>query len=338
MSTDSPAQAIFRGIGLSLAGFAIFSLHDALIKSITDVPVFQTVFFVVLFSFVPFVFLLAFSSKEISLRPRLPGLIALRCVFTVGSLLCVFYAFSSVPMTQVYSLLFSAPALITLLSIFVLGERVKMIRWIAILLGLVGIIVVLQPQGVELSLGHFAAFTAALCVALSSVVTRKIGSREHSVTLMLYPMLFNVIVSGALVSLVYQPMPGMALLKMCAIGLLSVLGQMLMINAYRSCEAQYIAPMQYSQMLWAIAYGVLVFNESIDRNVILGSMVIVISGLLFIWRELVTSVTQPVLRTRNLRATGGPQAASVESDENAIEANRGQGTGSSGQNRTETKS
>ena len=314
MSSDYSISPIFRGIGFSLAGFGIFSLHDALIKSITDIPVFQIVFFVVLFSFVPFAFMLALSNREISLRPNLPGLVGLRCLFTVGSLLCVFYAFSNLPMTQVYSLLFSAPVLITLLSIPILGERVKLIRWIAILLGLAGILVVLQPGNVALSFGHLAALVAALCVASTSVVTRKIGAREHSVTLLLYPMLTNVIVSGALVMLVYQPMPGLALLKMCAMGLLSVIGQVLMINAYRSCEAQYIAPMQYSQMLWAILYGVLIFNEAIDRNVVLGASIIIVSGLLFIWRELVASVTQPVLRTRNLRATGGPQAASVESD------------------------
>lgn len=314
MSTDNSATGIFRGIGLALAGFSVFSLHDVLIKSITDVPVFQIVFFVVLFSFVPFVFMLALNTREISLRPKLPGLVALRCVFTVGSLLCVFYAFKNVPLTQVYSLLFSAPVIITLLSIPILGEKVKLIRWIAILLGLSGILIVLRPGAVAFSVGHLAALAGAFCIACSSVVTRKIGAREHSVTLLLYPMLANVLVSGLLVILVYQPMPGIAVLKMCGIGLLSVVGQMLMINAYRSCEAQYIAPMQYSQMLWAIGYGALIFNESIDRNVVAGSLIIVISGLLFIWRELVASVTQPVLRTRNLRVSGGPQAISVESD------------------------
>ncbi len=314
MSTEFSPSAMFRGIGLALAAFAVFSLHDALIKSITGVPVFQIVFFSVLFSFVPFAFMLALGKQEITLRPNLPGLIALRCMFTVGSLLSVFYAFNNLPMTQVYSLLFSAPVLITLLSIPLLGEQVKLIRWIGILLGLAGILIVLRPGTMALSGGHFAALLAAVCVAFSSVITRKIGAREHSVTLMLYPMLTNVVVSGFLVLWVYQPMPGLALLKVCAVGLMSVAGQMLLINAYRSTEAQYIAPMQYSQMLWAIVYGVLVFNDSIDRNVIIGSSVIVFSGLLFMWRELVASVTQPVLRTRNLRMTGGPQAVSTESD------------------------
>jgi len=315
-----PSNPILRGVGLALLAFAIFSLHDALIKSIEGVPVYQTVFFVVLFSFVPFVLILAMSTQERSLRPNLPGLVALRCVFTVGSLLSVFYAFGNLPMTQAYSLMFSAPILITLLSIPILGERVKVMRWIAILLGLSGIFVVLKPGAMELSLGHLAAMGAAFCVACTSVVTRKIGNREHSVTLLLYPMLTNVLVSGVLTLFVYQPIPGDVLLKMCAVGMLSVLGQILMINAYRGCEAQYIAPMQYSQMLWAVVYGLLIFNEAIDRHVILGAIIIVASGLLFIWRELVASVSKPVLSTRNMRVAGGPQAIPAESDEKGTQS------------------
>lgn len=319
MRSNPPSSNVARGVGLALCGFAVFSMHDAIIKSIPDVPTFQIVFFVVLFSFVPFVAMLALGHQEISLRPRLPGLVALRCLFTVGSLLSVFYAFKTLPMTEVYSLLFSAPVLITLLSIPILGERVKFIRWVAILLGLAGILVVLQPGQVELSGGHLAALMAAFSVACTAVVTRKIGAREHSVTLMLYPMLVNIAVSGILLLFVYQPMPGIALIKVCAIGLLSVIGQVLMIQAYRTCEAQFIAPMQYSQMLWAIVYGVFLFNERIDQHVIIGSVVIVVSGLLFMWRELVASVTQPVLRTRNLRMSGGPQAISSESDQHQSE-------------------
>ena len=72
--------------------------------------------------------------------------------------------------------------------------------------------------------------------------------------------------------------------------------------------------MQYSQMLWAIVYGLWVFDEPVDRAVIIGASVIVFSGILFIWRELTASVKKPVLRTRNLRMAGGPQAVSSESD------------------------
>lgn len=304
-----------RGVGLSLAAFAIFSLHDALIKSIQDVPVFQVVFFVVLFSFVPFAFFLAFDGTERSLRPQLPGLVALRCVFSVVGLLCVFYAFGRLPMAEVYSLLFAAPILITLLAIPILGERVRLFRWFAIMFGMLGVLIVLRPGTTTLSISHLAALGAASCTALVSVVTRKIGSREQSVTLILYPMLTNVVVTGIATIFVYVPLPGEVMLRLCGIGVLSVLGQSLMIQAYRASEAQFVAPMQYSQMLWALLYGAIIFHEPVDRTVLLGSAVIVCSGLLFIWRELVASVSQPVLRTRNVRMAGGPAARPVEADQ-----------------------
>jgi drug/metabolite transporter (DMT)-like permease len=314
MVTDNTSGSVLKGVGFALVGFSTFSLHDALIKSIENVPVFQIAFFVVLFSFVPFALFLAVDGTERTLRPRLPILVALRCFFTVVGLLCVFYAFGRLPLAEVYSLLFAAPILITLLAIPILGERIRLIRWFAIFLGMAGVLVVLRPGSTTFSLDHLAAIGAAVCVACSSVVTRKIGSREHSVTLIIYPMLTNVVVTGIATIFVYVPLPGDVLLKLCGIGLLSVIGQSLMIQAYRSSEAQFVAPMQYSQMLWALVYGTLIFHETVDRTVLLGSAIIVFSGLLFIWRELVVSVKQPVLRTRNLRIAGGPQTQPAEAD------------------------
>lgn len=312
--TDSTADGMMRGVGFALLGFATFSLHDALLKSIEGVPVFQIVFFVVLFSFVPFALFLAFDGTERSLRPKLPRLVALRCLFSVIGLLCVFYAFGNLPLAQVYSLIFAAPILITLLAIPILGERVRLVRWFAIFLGMVGVLIVLRPGNSNLALSHVAALGAATCTAIVSVVTRKIGSREHSVTLILYPMLTNVLVTGIATTFVYVPLSGDVLLRLCAVGVLSVIAQSLMIQAYRASEAQFVAPMQYSQMLWALLYGSLIFNESVDRSVLLGAAVIVCSGLLFIWRELVASVAQPVLRTRNTRLSGGPATSPAEAD------------------------
>jgi S-adenosylmethionine uptake transporter len=312
-SADTPRSMLF-GMGIALLAFAVFSLHDALIKSIQTLPVFQVAFFVVLFSFVPFSVMLALDKRERSLRPRNANLVALRCLFATGSLLCGFYAFTHLQLSEAYALIFSAPILITLLAIPILGEKVRLIRWIAIIIGMTGVIIVLRPGNADLNLGHLAGVTAALCIACTSIVTRKIGASEHSTTLVLFPMLTNVLICGIATMFVYQPMTGITLLKLSAIGMLSVAGQMLMINAYRSTEAQFIAPMQYSQMLWALLYSAFVFNESIDKYVLMGAAIIVLSGLLFIWREFSASIVQPVLRTRNLRMAAGPQATPVESD------------------------
>ena len=314
MAPDTSTSSPLKGAGLALLGFAVFSLHDALTKSLDGLPVFQIVFFVVLFSFVPFTIWLALDATERSLRPRLPGLVALRCLFTVGGLLCVFQAFERLPLAEVYSLIFASPILITLLAIPILGEKVRLARWFAILLGLGGVMIVLRPGSASLSVDHLLALGGALCIASGAVVTRRIGSREHTVTLVIYPMLANMLVCGVALLFVYVPMSGEALLKCALIGLLSVVGQTLVIGAYRASEAQFVAPMQYSQMLWALIYGTTVFGESVDSTVLLGAAVIVLSGLLFIWRELTASITQPVLRTRNLRVSGGPQSLSYESD------------------------
>ena len=314
MTAESTGNTLLKGVGLALVGFATFSMHDALIKSVQNVPVFQVVFFVVLFSFVPFTFLVGIEKTERSLRPRLPYLVALRCLFTVGGLLCGFYSFTHLPLAEAYSLLFSAPILITLLAIPVLGERIKLIRGAAVLLGLSGVFIILSPEGSTLSIDHGIALTGAFCVACTSVVTRKIGAREHGLTLILFPMLTNIVVSGVLTMFVYVPIPGIEVLKLAGIGILSVIGQWMMIQAYRTTEAQFVAPMQYSQMIWALIFGSLIFNESVDQKILFGAAVIVLSGLLFIWRELVASVRQPVLRTRNLRMSGGPQTKSVEVD------------------------
>lgn len=299
---------------IALLGFATFSGHDALIKTLDDYSVFQIGFFAVLFSFVPFTLFIAVRGQEISLKPQLPGLVALRCVSIFGSMVCAYYAFRNLPLAEVYALIFAAPLLITILAIPILGESVKAYRWFAVLIGFLGVIIVLNPQGQELTSGHVAGMLAALCSATTAVITRKIGSRENSLTLIAYPLLVNLSICGIAMIWVYKPMPGLAFAIMCSIGLLAVLGQALLIFAYRNAPAQYIAPFQYSQMLWAVVFGALFFNESPDRNVWLGSAIIILSGVMIVWREMAVSANKPILNTRNFRAVSGPSAFSSETD------------------------
>ena len=311
----SSSPGITRCTLIALAGFATFSGHDALIKTLNDYSVFQIGFFAVLFSFVPFTLFIAVRSKQISLRPQLPGLVAIRCISIFGSMMCAFYAFRNLPLAEVYALIFAAPLLITILAIPILGESVKAYRWFAVTIGFLGVIIVLNPQGQELTSGHLAGMAAALCSATTAVITRKIGSRESSLTLIAYPLLVNLTVCGIAMIWVYKPMPGLALAIMCSIGLLAVLGQMLLIFAYRNAPAQYIAPFQYSQMLWAVLFGYLFFNESPNNSVWLGSGVIILSGIMIVWREMAVSANKPILNTRNFRAVSGPSAFSAETDQ-----------------------
>lgn len=280
-----------------------------------DYSVFQIGFFSVLFSFVPFTLFLAVSKKEFSLRPNNAKLVAIRCGSILGSMLFAFYAFRNLPLTQVYALIFSAPLIITVLAIPILGETVKLYRWVAVTIGFIGVVVVLGTQSGSLGLGHVAGIMCALCSAITAVVTRKIGSSESTLTLIVYPLLINLTICGLAMLKVYKPMPGIVLLTMCSIGMMAVLGQSLLIYAYRNAPAQYIAPFQYSQMIWAVAIGIIFFAETPQLNVLLGALIIIISGVFIVWREIKSSATKPLLNTRNFRAFSGPQAFSKESDQ-----------------------
>jgi len=318
MSTVSTsAVSIVRCTFIALLGFATFSVHDALIKTLHGYSLFQIGFFAVLFSFVPFSLFIALGSREIALRPKLIGLVAVRCCSIFGSMVFAFYAFRTLPLSEVYALIFAAPIIITVLAIPVLGESVKLYRWLAVIFGFCGVLVVLGPHLQQITTGHVAGILAACCVAVTAVVTRLIGNRESSLTLIVYPLLVNLALCGVAMIWVYKPMPGVVLLTMGGIGLLAVLGQALLIYAYRNAPAQFIAPFQYSQMIWAVVIGALFFDEVPERNVLLGTFIIVLSGIMIVWRELAVSSNKPILSTRNFRAVSGPQAYSSETDESS---------------------
>jgi S-adenosylmethionine uptake transporter len=315
MDLPKTNNSTVQGALLALIGFAAFALHDALIKSMVGYSVLQILFFAVLCSYVPFSFFLATDKQAKNLRPVNPGWVLLRTACMVGSAVCAFYAFRTLPLAQTYSLLFAMPMLVTVLAIPMLGERVRLIRWAAIILGLIGVMIVLRPGTTDLNSGHIAALAATLFSALSGVATRKIGASERSATLILYPLLANVLVSGAALGFVYQPMPFTDLLKLAAIGTLAMIGQAFMISAYRAAPAVIVAPFQYSQMLWAVLYGYLWFGETPDEYVLLGTAVIIVAGLMIVWRESSVSVNQPFLQTRNVRVVSAPPMQSTETEQ-----------------------
>ncbi len=296
----------YRGVLLALAAFGIFASHDAIIKYLGgSYSPFQIVFFSVLFGFPMVTFLLMRDAAPGNLRPVHPWWTAFRTFSVVITASAAFYAFTTLPLAQVYAILFAAPLLITLLAIPILGERVGIRRGLAVLVGLGGVIVVLQPNSTELTLGHVAALVAAVGGAIASVIVRKIGQDERTVVLILYPMMTNFVLMGAAMPFVYQPMPGQDLALLAVIAALALIATNCLIFAYRAAPAATVAPMQYSQIIWASAYGALFFGESLEWATLGGTFIIVASGLYIVFREDRggRSTTTPVLRTRSRMAS-----------------------------------
>lgn len=303
----SSENTSLRGILLALAAFAVFATHDAIIKHLGgSYAPFQIVFFSVLFGFPMVTFLMMRDASHGNLRPVHPWWTALRTAAVVITATSAFYAFSTLPLAQVYAILFATPLLITVLSIPVLGEVVRLRRWAAVVTGLGGVLIVLRPGAAPLEPGHLAALTAATGAAVAAIVARKIGREERPVVMMLFPLFANIVVMGALLPLVYRPMPGADLAAQAAIAALAFAASLLILLAYRSGEAVTIAPMQYSQIVWASLYGTLFFDERLDAWTVTGAAVIIASGLYILLREGRGSASshRPVLRTRSRHETG----------------------------------
>ncbi|MEL6887235.1 MAG: DMT family transporter [Pseudomonadota bacterium] len=291
-----------KGAILALIAFGLFSTHDVFIKTLGAIysPI-QIVFFSVLLSFPLATIMLMRDAKPGTLLPVHPWWMAVRTVGAVVTGVSAFYAFTALPLTQTYAILFATPLLITLLSIPILGETVRLPRWIAVMVGLAGVMVVLRPGTTDLTLGHLAAIVAAFAGAFASIVVRKIGAEERTAVMLLYPMVANFVVMGAALAFVYKPMPAEHLGMLAIIAVMAWIAARFIIAAYQTGEAAIVAPMQYSQILWATGYGLLFFDETPDFYTAVGAGIIIASGLFIVFRESRggTSENTPVLRTRS---------------------------------------
>lgn len=322
-------NANLKGALFALIAFSVFAAHDVIIKVLggSYSPV-QIVFFSVMFSFPLAMLYLLRDTTSGTLIPVHPWWMAARTVAAVITGFCAFYAFSVLPLAQVYAILFAAPLLITILSIPILGEQVKLRRWIAVIVGLCGVLIVLRPGQQELELGHLAALASAVCGSFASIIVRKIGREERTVVIMLYPMMANFIVMAALLPMVYEPLPIEDLGKLAVIALFAWVAGRFLIAAYNTGEAVIVAPMQYSQILWATFYGLMFFDEQPDRYTVIGSAVIIASGLFIVFRESKTPESEkPVLRTRSRAETGtSPRVSTFLSSDRRWSLYPGKGT------------
>jgi S-adenosylmethionine uptake transporter len=297
-----------RGALLSLAAFGLYATHDVVVKFLGEsYSAFQILFFSGLMGFPLVTIMLLSDRRDGTLIPRHPGWTALRTVSAVVTGVMGFFAFSKLPMAQCYAIFFAMPLLITLMAIPMLGEKVGLRRGIAVIVGLIGVLIVLRPGGgQEFSIGHLAALGAATTGSLTSVIVRKIGRDERSVVLMLYPMVLTFLAAGATMPFVYQPMPVAHLGLTAVMSALGLLAALLSIAAYRTAPAVIVAPMQYSQIIWAALYGWLFFDETVDFYTAAGSSVIIASGIYIVLREGTPSVSQnrPVLENRSRMEIG----------------------------------
>jgi drug/metabolite transporter (DMT)-like permease len=279
------APVATAGIGLGALAFGLFSLMDALVKWLSaSYPVPQILVCNALFALVPVGVMVARRGGLPQLRTRRLGLHLLRGLLgTTGGLLA-FYAFSRLPLADAYAIIFATPLLITALSVPILGEAVGWRRWSAVLVGFVGILVMLRPGVAPIGPGNLAALGAACASACAILLVRKLSITETTTSIAFYSNLTAVVLTGIAFSPTFVLPSLLDLTLMAASGLIGGTALLVLIGGYRRSPAALVAPFQYSQMLWAILLGALVWGDLPEPPMLLGAIVAG-SGLFILYRE-----------------------------------------------------
>jgi S-adenosylmethionine uptake transporter len=277
----SPA---LKGALFGLLGFGLFSLADATIKFLgsTYSPV-QIVAFAGLFT-LPLIGLLWLSSP-VPLRPVHPWLMAIRTLALIGNGLLVTYTFTAMPLAQAYAIFFTLPLIMTLMAWPFLGDRIDALGALAVIVGLVGVIVALNPGRIAFGISHLAAVGGVLLAAVHYLILRKTGPHEANVPMLLYPVLGQTVVAFLLLPGRYVPMPAADLATLAGLTLAGFTGTLMMIAAYRVAAPVIVAPTQYSQIAWAALFGALFFDEPMTLETALGMAFIAAGGVIIALRQ-----------------------------------------------------
>lgn len=278
---------MFKGVLLGFMAFAAYALSDAFVKSLRgSLPAYEAVFFGAALGLTALPFIKGGGDRwhEVMFAQR-QGLWVVRAVASaIGSVAAV-VAFTALPMAEAFALIFLLPVFVTILSVLVLKEHVGWRRWSAVVAGFIGVLVVLRPGFRVLGVGHLAAIVCGLAGAISMIAMRLSGSHEKRVTLYGAGVIGSILLTGMLMLPAFVWPSLHQWLLLLGYGLLAALGSVLLMLATQNAPANHVAPTQYSQMLWAVLLGYVLFHDRLDWPMAIGIAIILGAGLFTFVRE-----------------------------------------------------
>ncbi len=210
----------------------------------------------------------------------------LRGVLGIAMLALFAFGLKSLSLAEAYSIFFIAPALITALSMFLLKERVNLARWLAIGVGLVGVLVVLRPSGAGfLTVGGLAVLAAASCYAFSAITVRVLARSDRNEHTVFWLIVMIALGAGLLAAPDWVPIPATEIPLLCALAVTGFIGQLAITEAFSRGEASSVAPFEYSALAWGVGLDWLLWRALPDGWTMVGAAIIIGSGLYLIRHE-----------------------------------------------------
>ncbi|MET0606435.1 MAG: DMT family transporter [Beijerinckiaceae bacterium] len=270
------------GIAANGASFATASLGDTFAKlALAMLPAPQLIAmrsFLLLLLFAPVFIAMSRRGRPI-LATSYPWLHLARVTLHLMATLTGFLALRNLPLTTFTAIVFTAPLFISLGAIPLLGERIKPHQWGAIVLGFAGCFVIQKP-GVEGDAVYMLlALASASTWALSVILLRRLTRTESHITLIAWGNIPHLFVAGAIAAFDWRPVEPTLLLFVVGLSLMQLVGQWFSMTALRLAPAATVAPVQYTQILWATLIGAYVFGEWPQPSVFAGAGLIIASGV-----------------------------------------------------------
>ncbi len=269
------------GVVLSVAGYSVFSLQDAMVKWLVANHAVPQILF--MRSLTILLLCLAIGRRSLltqvlASRNKLPLLI--RGALILLAWFCYYNAARHLQLAELVTIYFAAPMFVTVLSVLVLQEQVRWPRWAGVSLGFAGVVIACQPGRLGLSFPVALTLLAALVWAYTNILVRQISRFETTMMQMLFSNGAFTLACGLALPWVWTPTAPGEYLLMMALGLAGAAGQFLLFEGFRLAAASLVAPFEYVTLLWAFCLSYLIWGDVPHAAVFLGAGIIAASGLL----------------------------------------------------------
>jgi drug/metabolite transporter (DMT)-like permease len=286
---------VMLGITLKIGSVFVFVAMSSLLKAADGIPSGELVFYRSFFAIFPIVAFLAYK-RELIVGFKTKHLFGhfWRGLVGVGSMSLSFYGLTKLPLPESITINYATPLMIVVLSALVFNETIRLYRWSAVLVGLVGVLIILSPRltllsgggvGAEEAWGAMAALAACVLAACAMLLVRRLVHTERTATIVLYFSITSTLI--ALLSIPFGwvwPTPQQALFLICA-GFAGGIAQILLTECYRHADMSVIAPFEYSSLILSLVVGYLVFGDVPTMQMLIGGVIVIASGLFIIYRE-----------------------------------------------------
>jgi drug/metabolite transporter (DMT)-like permease len=209
----------------------------------------------------------------------------LRSFLTLIAWLCYYTAAKYLQLAELTTIYFAAPIIVTVLSIFLLGEKVPAFRWAAVLLGFAGVFIACDPTRLGFSVPVLLVLTAAFFWGLAIVLLRKIALQERTLIQLILNNAFFLVIAGLPLLHLWRTPDLIALALLIGVGALGGSAQFFLFEGMKRAAASIIAPFEYTSLVWAFALGFIIWNDVPRTEVFVGAALIVSAGLIVVASE-----------------------------------------------------